>query len=38
MSGAGAIDGIRTLGRDDVLDVVRLARERGFVPVVGAYH
>ncbi len=24
--------------RDDVLDVVRFARARGFIPVVGAYH
>ena len=24
--------------RDDVLDVVRFARQRGFTPVVGAYH
>ena len=24
--------------REDVIDVVRLAREKGFIPVVGAYH
>jgi MoaA/NifB/PqqE/SkfB family radical SAM enzyme len=29
---------VSELNRDDVGDVVRFARERGFLPVVGAYH
>ena len=29
---------VSELNRDDVMDVVRFSRERGFVPVVGAYH
>lgn len=29
---------VSAVNRDDVRDVVRFARERGFLPVVGAYH
>ncbi len=29
---------VSELNRDDVMDVVRFSRERGFIPVVGAYH
>ncbi|MFQ5992047.1 MAG: radical SAM protein [Nitrospiraceae bacterium] len=29
---------VSRLNQDDVLDVVRFAQERGFTPVVGAYH
>lgn len=29
---------VSDINKDDVLDVVRYSRERGFIPVVGAYH
>lgn len=29
---------VSEMNKDDVLDVVRFSRERGFIPVVGAYH
>lgn len=29
---------VSEMNRDDVMDVVRFSRERGFIPVVGAYH
>lgn len=29
---------VSELNRDDAMEVVRFARERGFIPVVGAYH
>ena len=29
---------VSELNKDDVIDVVRFSRERGFIPVVGAYH
>ncbi len=29
---------VSAVNRDDVKDVVRFARERGFLPVIGAYH
>ena len=29
---------VSEVNQDDVLDVVRFARDRGFIPVIGAYH